>query len=468
MQWPQVSIMLHLKEISKKIIKGDFSSLLHFGNGNKNVHPAEVTKMLASVPDENAVQAFRSLPTSTQTKVFPYLDILLQKKIIQKLTKPRASFILNELISDDRISFYSSLKGVERSTWLALLNEKNKDALHDILGYPENSVARLINTDFATIVPEITIAEANEYLRKNHKDSEAANVIYVVDKEGKLVDDIPVRRFVLNDPEKKVADILDGFCVSLKMTDTKEDAVAKFKEYDRIVLPVTNADNLLLGVLTVDDVLDVAEQRDTKEIQNFGGVEGLDYPYVKTAFFSLIKKRATWLIVLFVGEMLTATAMGYFDAEISKAVVLALFVPLIISSGGNCGSQAATLIIRAMALKELTVKDWWFVMRREILSGLTLGFILGTIGFVRITIWQNLHFYDYGQHWFLLALTIFFSLIGIVMWGTLSGSMIPIVLKRCKLDPATSSAPLVATLVDVTGLVIYFSIAAIILKGTIL
>ena len=460
--------MLHLKEISKKIIKGDFSSLLHFGNGNKNVHPAEVTKMLASVPDENAVQAFRSLPTSTQTKVFPYLDILLQKKIIQKLTKPRASFILNELISDDRISFYSSLKGVERSTWLALLNEKNKDAVHDILGYPENSVARLINTDFATIVPEITIAEANEYLRKNHKDSEAANVIYVVDKEGKLVDDIPVRRFVLNDPEKKVADILDGFCVSLKMTDTKEDAVAKFKEYDRIVLPVTNADNLLLGVLTVDDVLDVAEQRDTKEIQNFGGVEGLDYPYVKTAFFSLIKKRATLLIVLFVGEMLTATAMGYFDAEISKAVVLALFVPLIISSGGNCGSQAATLIIRAMALKELTVKDWWFVMRREILSGLTLGFILGTIGFVRITIWQNLHFYDYGQHWFLLALTIFFSLIGIVMWGTLSGSMIPIVLKRCKLDPATSSAPLVATLVDVTGLVIYFSIAAIILKGTIL
>ncbi|MBC7625991.1 MAG: magnesium transporter [Ferruginibacter sp.] len=459
---------MHLKEISKKIIKGDFSSLLHFGNGNKNVHPAEVTKMLASVPDENAVQAFRSLPTSTQTKVFPYLDILLQKKIIQKLTKPRASFILNELISDDRISFYSSLKGVERSTWLALLNEKNKDAVHDILGYPENSVARLINTDFATIVPEITIAEANEYLRKNHKDSEAANVIYVVDKEGKLVDDIPVRRFVLNDPEKKVADILDGFCVSLKMTDTKEDAVAKFKEYDRIVLPVTNADNLLLGVLTVDDVLDVAEQRDTKEIQNFGGVEGLDYPYVKTAFFSLIKKRATWLIVLFVGEMLTATAMGYFDAEISKAVVLALFVPLIISSGGNCGSQAATLIIRAMALKELTVKDWWFVMRREILSGLTLGFILGTIGFVRITIWQNLHFYDYGQHWFLLALTIFFSLIGIVMWGTLSGSMIPIVLKRCKLDPATSSAPLVATLVDVTGLVIYFSIAAIILKGTIL
>jgi magnesium transporter len=214
--------------------------------------------------------------------------------------------------------------------------------------------------------------------------------------------------------------------------------------------------------------MDAAEERDTKEIQKFGGVEVLDFPYVKTGFFALIRKRATWLIILFVGEMLTATAMSYFDTEISKAVVLALFVPLIISSGGNSGSQAATLIIRAMALKELTLKDWWFVMRREILSGLTLGLILGAIGLVRIALWQNLHLYDYGIHWFLLALTIFFSLIGIVMWGTLSGAMIPIVLKKLKLDPAASSAPLVATLVDVTGLVIYFSIAAIILKGTIL
>jgi magnesium transporter len=460
--------MLHLKEISKKILTGDFSSLLGFASGNKNIHPSEVAKMLGSVPIDNALKGFRSLPVNTQTRVFPYVDILLQRKIITSLTKARASFILNALSSDDRITFYSSLKGVERSTYLDLLNEKSKKAVHDILGYPENSVARLINTEFATIDTEITIAQANEHLRKHHKDTEAANVIYVVDKEGKLIDDIPIRRFVLNDPEKKVADILDGYCVSLKMSDTKEDAVVKFKEYDRIVLPVTNADNILLGVLTVDDVMDAAEQRDTKEILNFGGVEGLDYPYVKTGFFSLIKKRATWLIVLFVGEMLTATAMGYFDAEISKAVVLALFVPLIISSGGNSGSQAATLVIRAMALKELTVKDWWFVMRREILSGLTLGFILGTIGFIRISIWQNLHLYNYGTHWFLLALTIFFSLIGIVMWGTLSGSMIPILLKKFKLDPATSSAHLVATLVDVTGLVIYFTIAAIILKGTIL
>jgi len=460
--------MMNLKEISKKIVNGDFSSLLNFGNGNKNVHPSEIAKMLIAVPKEAAVKAFQSLPSNTQSKAFAYLDIFLQKEIIVGATKTRASFLLNELHSDDRIAFYSYLKGIERSSMLEHLNEKNKHAVHDILGYPENSVARLINTDFATIDMELSIAAAVEHLRKNQKDTETANVIYIVDKDGKLIDDIPVRRFILNDPNKKVADILDGFCVTLKMTDSKEDAVAKFKEYDRIVLPVTNADNVLLGVLTVDDVLDAAEQRDTKEIQNFGGVEGLDYPYVKTKFFSLIKKRASWLIVLFLGEMLTATAMGYFNNEISKAVVLVLFLPLIISSGGNSGSQAATLIIRAMALKELTIKDWWFVMRREILSGLTLGLILGAIGFLRIFLTQILNIWNYGPHWILLAITIFFSLIGVVMWGTLSGSMIPIVLKKCKLDPATSSAPLVATLVDVTGLIIYFTIAALLLKGTLL
>lgn len=460
--------MMNLKEISKKIMNGDFSSFVELKNGSSVIHRTEVAKMLGSVPPESATLAFLSLPLYTQTSVLPYLDFLLQKYLIKNIPKASASQILNDLPSDDRINFYSHLKGIELSEYLVLLNVTNLGLVHDILGYPVNSVARLLNTQFATIHTDITISDALEHLRKNQQDNESANVIYVVNKEGKLVDDIPIRRLVLNTPDKKISDILDGFCASLNMNDSKEDAIAKFKTYDKDILPVVNDDNILLGIVAVDDVLDAAEQRDTKEIQNFGGVEALDYPYVKTAFFELIKKRATWLIVLFVGEMLTATAMGYFDAEISKAVVLALFVPLIISSGGNSGSQAATLIIRAMALNELTIKDWWFVMKRELLSGLTLGLILGTIGFIRIAIWQNLHFYNYGPHWFLLGLTIFFSLIGIIMWGTLSGSMIPILLKRLKLDPATSSAPLVATLVDVTGLIIYFTFAAIILKGTIL
>ena len=459
---------LKLKEIRTKILKGDFTGLLGLSKDKHYVHPSEVSTIFTSIPAEKAIPAFQSFSAIKQVQVFPYIDEQLQKKIIKDISKEQASNILNELSSDDRLNFYSSLKGVELSSFIDFLNEEHKKETHDLLGYPEKSVARIINTDFATIERGMTIAEANEHLRKFHKDSEAANVIYVVDKNGKLIDDIPVRRFVLNEPSKKIEDILDGFCISLKMTDSKEEAVSKFKEYDRVVLPVTNDDNVLLGVITVDDVLDVAEQKDTAAIQKFGGLEELDYPYVKTPFFSLLRKRAGWLIILFIGEMFTATAMGYFDKEMSKAIVLALFVPLIISSGGNSGSQAATLIIRAMSLKELSLRDWWYVMRREILSGLSLGFILGAIGFLRITIWQNLHLYDYGKNWVLLAITIFFSLIGIVMWGTLSGSMIPMALKKFKVDPATSSAPLVATLVDVTGLIIYFTIAAIILKGTLL
>jgi magnesium transporter len=459
---------LPFKKIREKLLSGDFSGLFRTSTEKAYIHPSEVANLFISIPADKAIDAFRAFQADQQVAVLPYLDIQLQKKIILNLPKDKASGILNKLSSDDQVIFYSSLKGVELSSLLDYLNEKNRNALHNTLGYPDQSVARIINTDFAAINKDMTIGEANEHLRKFQKDTEAANVIYIVDKEGKLIDDIPVRRMVLNDPQKKIEDILDGFCTSLKITDSQEDAVQKFKEYDRVVLPVTNADNILLGVVTIDDVMDVVEQIDTAEIQKFGGVQELDYPYVKTPFFSLIRKRAGWLIVLFLGEMLTATAMGYFEKEIAKAVVLALFIPLIISSGGNSGSQAATLIIRAMALKELTFKDWWYVMRREILSGLSLGIILGTIGLLRIAIWQNLHWYDYGQDWKLIAITIFFALIGIVMWGTLSGSMIPIILKKLKVDPATSSAPLVATLVDVTGLVIYFTIAAILLKGTLL
>lgn len=456
------------KEVRKKILAGDFSGLFKPNSQKGYIHPSEVAKLFISIPVNKAIEAFNSFHDDQQVNVLPYLDVQLQKRIITSISKERASYILNNLKSDDRTIFYSSSKGVELSRLLGFLNEENRTAVEHLLGYSNKSVARIINTDFAAVDKNMTIAEASEYLRLNHKDTEAVNVIYVVDKEGKLIDDVPIRSLLLNERSKKIEEILDGFCTSLKITDTKEDAVQKFKEYDRVVLPVINDENILLGVVTVDDVMDVAEQKDTAEIQKFGGIEELDFPYVKTPFFSLLRKRAGWLIILFLGEMLTATAMGYFDGEISKAVVLALFVPLIISSGGNSGSQAATLIIRAMALKELSLKDWWYVMRREILSGLVLGIILGAIGFVRISIWQNFQWYNYGPHWLLLATTIFFSLIGIVLWGTLSGSMVPMILKKCKIDPATSSAPFVATLVDVTGLVIYFSIAAIFLKGTLL
>lgn len=460
--------MLKFKDLQKSVKNADFSIFSLFGKDRDKVHPAEFANVIDSLPFDVALTSFAELPHTTQVKVFSYLNVLLQHKLIGSLSPQRASYVLNNLSSDDRTVFFSGLSVLERGKYIDYLDEKKKNATLDFLGYPENSVARHINTDVATISEEMTIAQAGSHLREFHKDTEAANVIYVVDDHGKLLDDIQVRRLVLNAPEKKIAELMDGNFVSLNITDTKETAIHKFKEYDRVVMPVTNDENLLLGVITIDDVMDIAEQKNTTDIQKFGGVEGLESPYVKTDFFTLTKKRATWLIILFIGEMMTATAMGYFDEEISKAVVLALFVPLIISSGGNSGSQAATLIIRALALKELTLKDWWFVMRREIMSGLTLGIILGSIGFLRISLWQHLNWFDYGEYWLLIAVTIFLSLIGIVMWGTLSGSMIPIILKKCNIDPATSSAPFVATLVDVTGLIIYFSIAAVILKGTLL
>ncbi len=458
-----------LKEIRRKIFKGDITGLFRlFIKDEKAMQPSEVAQIFLNLPAPSAIMAFQSFPEKNQVLLFPYLDNLVQKQIIHEISKEQKSKILNSISSDDLLIFLSQLKGIELSETLEYLNEKNKKAAHNLLGYPKESVARLINTEFVTLKKEMTIEEAMAHLRKYHQDSETANVVYVVNDEGKLIDDVPIRRLVLNEPAKRVEEILDGFYVKLNIKDSKDTAIDIFKQYDRAALPVTNDDNVLLGVITVDDVLDVEEEKSTKEMQRFGGLESLDYPYVKTPFYSLVKKRAGWLVILFLGEMLTATAMSYFDEEISKAVVLALFIPLIISSGGNSGSQAATLIIRAMALKELSFSDWWYVMRREVLSGLTLGSILGAIGFLRITTWENLHWYEYGPHWLLLAITIFFSLIGIVMWGTLSGSMIPMILKRFKLDPAASSAPFVATLVDVTGLVIYFSIAAIVLKGTLL
>jgi magnesium transporter len=321
--------------------------------------------------------------------------------------------------------------------------------------------------EYISVPRDWTVKEVLDHVRTHAKEIESLDFIYVTDQNGKLIDDIRMRDFLVASLDSQVSELMDESFVHLTAADTQEKAVQVFKKYDRAALPVINNDGFLLGVVTIDDVLDVVEQIDTKDIQKFGGLEALDYPYVKTPLLEMVKKRAGWLVVLFLGEMLTATAMGYFEDEIAKAVVLALFVPLIISSGGNSGSQAATLIIRAMALHEITLKDWWLVMRREIFSGLMLGIVLGSIGFLRIAIWSaftNL----YGAHWALVAMTVGFSLIGVVVWGTLSGSMLPFFLRRMGFDPAASSAPFVATLVDVTGLIIYFTFAAMILRGTLL
>lgn len=459
---------MRIKEIRTRVLKGDFSGLFAMGNTKNYVHPSDVAGLICSLPEQQALTAFVSLPEASQKLAFPYLPVKWQWAVVDGIARDRAAVILNALESDDRLAFFEDAPSRRATVYLSYLNEKKRSETLDLLKYPQDTVARFVNTDFVPLSEKITIGEAIAELRASQKDTDAANVVYVVDDQGRLLDDVPIRKLVLNAAELPLAAVLDKFCVSIRLDDSVENVIDTFKQYDRDVLPVVDENMRLVGVLTADDILDLAEREHTEDIEKFGGVEALDLPYRSTPFLTLIRKRAGWLIVLFVGEMLTATAMGYFDGEISKAVVLALFIPLIISSGGNSGSQAATLIIRSMALKELSIANWWYVMKRELLSGLTLGVILGAIGFCRVVLWQNLGWFDYTGHYLQVAATIFFSLIGIVMWGTLSGSMIPIVLKKAGFDPATSSAPFVATLVDVTGLVIYFSIAAIFLKGTLL
>ncbi|MDB6146911.1 MAG: Mg2+ transporter MgtE, partial [Spartobacteria bacterium] len=327
--------------------------------------------------------------------------------------------------------------------------------------------------DFIAVYEDWTVKGVLDYVREFGRDSETLNVIYVVDERGRLIDDVRIREFLLKPLTAKVNEIRDANFVALRVNDSQEDALNIFRKYDRSALPVVDSNGVLVGIVTIDDMLDVAEQEATEDIQKIGGMEALDEPYMRISLWRMVRKRAGWLVILFLGEMLTATAMSNYQDEIAKAVVLALFLPLIISSGGNSGSQASTLIIRAMALGEVTLRDWWRVAAREIQAGLSLGIILGIIGAVRVAAWSIIgHNYFhrdlYGQHWPLVAMTVGFALVGVVLWGSLSGSMLPFLLRRCGADPATSSAPFVATLVDVTGLIIYFSIAFFIMRGAML
>jgi magnesium transporter len=363
--------------------------------------------------------------------------------------------------------FLEELPATVTRELLALLTPKERAIAVTLLGYPEHSVGRLMTPDYVSVGEHWTVQQVLDHVRTHGQDSETLNVIYVVDPQGVLIDDVRIREFLLNDPTRQVSDLMDRRFVALKATDDQQVAVAVFRQHDRSALPVTDTAGVLIGIVTIDDVLDVAETEATRDIQRIGGSEALNEPYMEIGFLKMVQKRAGWLTVLFLGEMLTATAMGFFEHEISKVLVLALFVPLIISSGGNSGSQASTLVIRALALGEVTLDDWWKVMRREIMAGLSLGTILAVVGFLRITVWSV--FSDiYGEHWLLFAFTVAFALIGVVLWGTLIGALLPLLIRRLGFDPATSSAPFVATLVDVTGLVIYFSVALVVLRGTLL
>jgi len=423
---------------------------------------------LADEDEDAAVLIMCLLEVQRAVGAFKILDLSVQKHIIQHLPPQKTAELLNELPSDDRTAFLEELPNEAVRELIRLLNPEERRITFAQLGYPEGSVGRLMTNDYLAVEDDWTVREVLQHIRKHGQDIENLDVIYVVNRQGRLVDDVRIREFLVSPPDRPVHDMLDGRYIALNVHDDQESANGVFKRENRVALPVVDDKRVMLGIVTIDDVLWVANEEFSEDMQKMGGTEALDEPYLEIPILKLFQKRVVWLIVLFLGEMLTATALGYYENEIQRAVVLALFIPLIISSGGNSGSQASTLIIQAMAVGEITMADWWRVMRREIVSGLLLGGVLGVIGFVRVVVWSQFFPETYGPHYPWVGLAVGCSLLGVVLQGTLTGSMLPLLLKKMGADPAVSSAPFVATIVDVTGLVIYFSFAFLFLKGLLL
>lgn len=433
----------------------------------KEWSPADIAELIVELDESERILIFRLLNRELAADVFEYLDVDTQLELIKSMGKEETAAILNEMDPDDRTALFEEIPAQALQQLLSLLSAEEKKIATTLLGYPENSIGRLMTPDYLAIKADWTIEKVLNYIRQVGKNKETLNVIFVVDEKGKLLGQVDIRDILLSSPDQQISEIYDENITPLNVFDDQEKAVTILQKYDAVALPVVDNNGILLGIVTVDDIMDVAEEETTEDIQKQAAVEALDEPYSEVSIFKMIKKRAGWLSFLFIGEMFTASAMAIFEEEIAKAVVLALFVPLIISSGGNSGSQASTLIVRAMALGDIKLQDWFKVMVRELFTGFSLGIILGTIGFIRILIWQEAT-HLYGEHWLFVAITVFLSLIGVVMWGTFIGSMLPFVLKRLGFDPATSSAPFVATLVDVTGIVIYFTVAIQILGGKLL
>ena len=416
--------------------------------------------------DASSIMAMLAIHRAAST--FKILELGIQKDIIHEMHPLKTAALLNELPADDRTSFLEELSPKAVRELIKLLNPEERKITLSLLGYPEGSVGRLMTPDYIAVQADWTIAEVLEHIREVGQESETIDVIYVINDQGQLVDDVRIREFLLSPPERLVSELTDSRYIELNVYDDQEKANQVFKMNNRVALPVVDNNNILIGIVTIDDVLWIANEEFSEDMQKMGGTEALEEPYLEISIFKLFKKRVGWLIVLFLGEMLTATAMASYEHALDKALILSLFIPLIISSGGNTGSQASSLIIQALTVGEVTLADWWSVMRREIISGILLGTVLGLIGFARVMIWSQIFPDVYGAHYFLVALVVGFSLIGVVLFGTISGSMLPIALKKLGADPAVSSAPFVATLVDVTGVIIYFNFAYFFLKGTML
>jgi magnesium transporter len=427
-------------------------------------YPADVAEVIEALDEDQRPILFRLLPRDHAAETFEYLEPEAQEGLIKGLAREQVAAILNDMSPDDRTALLEELPAAVTRQLLTLLTPDERKIARQLLGYPEDSIGRLMTPDFIALHGDWTVQQSLDHIRRYGDDSETLNVVYIVDDQGKLIDDVRIRRLLLADPEARLAEIIGGKFVAMKATDDQETAVHVFSEYDRVAFPVTDSKGVLLGIVTVDDVLDVAEEEATEDIQKIGGMVALEQPYMATGYLDMLRKRGGWLVLLFLGQLLTINALHFFSDQLQRMLALTLFVPLIISSGGNSGSQAATLVVRAMALEEVSLKDWWAVIRREIVFGLTVGVVLAALGLARLFVGRELGERLIGDQWASVSLAVGISLIVVVLWGVTLGSMLPFLMRGLGADPAASSTPFVATVVDITGLIIYFLLATAILS----
>ena len=430
----------------------------------------DIVEALNEEAPEVAAAILLGLPHDRAVEVLDQPELDCAADIVEMLPRDRVASYLSGMSADRITDIFREIEEPGRSDLRARLDAETRGAVDRLSAYGEESVGSLMTTEFVTVPGDWTIGQTLDHVRHVEKTRETIYAIFVLDPRTRaLTKAVPLRRLISGDPQDNVLSVApDRRPLAVSPTASREEAARLISKYDLLALPVIDAVGHLIGIVTVDDMIDAMVEKQTQDVQRFGGMEALPEPYMDIGFFTMIRKRAGWLCVLFLGEMMTATAMQGFEGELEKAIVLTLFIPLIMSSGGNSGSQATSLLIRALALREIRLRDWWRVAARELPTGLVLGAILGLIGIVRIVVWQKTGLYDYGVHWPLVAATVGAALVGIVTFGSLTGSMLPFLLQRLGFDPATASAPFVATLVDVTGLVIYFSMAMLILKGTLL
>jgi magnesium transporter len=427
----------------------------------------ELRDQWAALPDEDRLDNFKKLPLSEAQDFFLSLKTAEQAALLADLPEKERGLWVRLLPPDDLADLIQEVSDELRHAILQYLDGTTRTEVTALLAYGEDEAGGLMNPRFARIRPDMTVDEAIKYLRHQAPHVETTRYVYVLDSMQQLLGVCSLRHLFVAEGRTFVRDVMRTNVITAADTMSQDEIATLFSKTALNALPIVDVEGRIKGIVTVDDIVQVVEEEATEDIQRLGGSEVLDAPYLEIGLLRMIKKRAGWLVILFIGEMLTATAMGYFEREIERAIVLALFIPLIISSGGNSGSQASTLVVRAIALREVRLRDWWRVFSRELIVGISLGAILGSIGLLRILLWPSRNSL-YGEHFLLVGLTVASSLVGVVLWGSLSGSMLPFILKKLRLDPATASAPFVATLVDVSGLVIYFSLASLILKGTLL